>query len=100
MAQWAGLAQSKNLYNEAVGELVALGAAIAANCQPCFKHHHAKAQALGISEDDMTSAVNTAMAVKKMAERATLELADQMLSSADSKAQEAGCGCSSQSGCC
>jgi AhpD family alkylhydroperoxidase len=88
------------VYNEAVGELVALGAAIAANCQPCFKHHHAKAQALGVSEDDMTSAVNTAMAVKKMAERETLELADQMLSSADAKAHEGGCCCSSQSGCC
>jgi AhpD family alkylhydroperoxidase len=100
MAQWAGLASSKNVYNETVGELVALGAAIAANCQPCFKHHHAKALALGVSEDDMTSAVNTAMAVKKMAERETLELADQMLSSADAKAQEGGCCCSSQSGCC
>lgn len=97
MAQWAGVVQSKKLYNEAVGELVALGAAIAANCRPCLRHHHAKAQALGVSEDDMTSAVNTAMAVKKRAERETLELADQMLSGADSKAQEGGC-CSSQSG--
>lgn len=100
MARWVGLAQSKNMYNEAVGELVALGAAIAANCQPCFKHHHAKAQALGISEDDMTSAVNTATTVKKMAERETLELADRMLSGAASEAQGGGCGCSPQSGCC
>jgi AhpD family alkylhydroperoxidase len=101
MAQWAGLAPSKAVYNEAVGELVALGAAIAANCQPCFKYHHQKAQALGLSEDDMTSAVNTAMAVKKMAEQETLELADQMLSSVpEAKAQEGGCGCSSKSGCC
>lgn len=100
MSQWAGLASSKSVFNEAVRELVALGAAIAANCQPCFKHHHAKAQAVGVSEDDMTSAVNTAMAVKKMAERQTLELADQMLSGADAKAPEGGCCCSSQSGCC
>jgi AhpD family alkylhydroperoxidase len=100
MAQWAGLSASKNVYNEAVGELVALGAAIAANCQPCFKHHHEKALALGVSEDDMTSAVNMAMAVKKMAERETLELADQMLSGTDAKAQGGGCCCSSQSGCC
>jgi AhpD family alkylhydroperoxidase len=100
MAQWAGLASSKVVYNEAVGELVALGAAIAANCQPCFKHHHQKAQALGVSEDDMTSAVNTAMAVKNMAERETLELADHMLSKAESSAPEGGCCCSSTSGCC
>jgi arsenite methyltransferase len=99
LAQWAGLASSKNVYNDVVGELVALGAAIAANCQPCFKHHHQKAQALGVAADDMASAVNTALAVKKMAQRETLELADQMLSS-DPKGQE-GCCCSpSQSGCC
>jgi arsenite methyltransferase len=101
LAQWAGLAPSKTVYNEAVGELVALGAAIAANCQPCFKFHHRKAQALGVSEDDMTSAVNTAMAVKKMADRETLELADQVLSSVpEAKAHEGGCGCSTKSGCC
>jgi hypothetical protein len=47
----------------------------------------------------MTSPVNAAMAVKKMAERETLELADQMLSGADAKAQEGGCCCSPQSGC-
>jgi len=91
---------SENVCNEVVSELVALGAAIAANCQPCFKHHHAKAQALGISEDDMASAVNTAMAVKKMAERETLELADRMLSSADAQAQQGACCCASPSGCC
>jgi arsenite methyltransferase len=101
LAEWAGLALSKNLYSEAVNELVALGAAIAANCQPCFKYHHRRGQALGVSEDDMTRAVNTAMAVKKMAERETLELADQMLASVpEGKAQEGSCGCSSKSGCC
>ncbi|MHC1767364.1 MAG: arsenite efflux transporter metallochaperone ArsD [Verrucomicrobiia bacterium] len=101
LAAWSGLAPSKTVYNETVGELVALGAAIAANCQPCFKYHHERAQALGVSADDMTSAVNTAMTVKKMADRETLQLADQMLSSLpESKAQEGGCGCSSKSGCC
>jgi len=99
MAQWSGLNPSKTLYNEVIGELVALGAAIAANCQPCFKHHHQRAQELGVSEDDMASAVNTAMAVKKMAERETLQLADQMLSSA-SEGGEGSCCCSSKSGCC
>jgi AhpD family alkylhydroperoxidase len=101
MAQWSGLAPSKPVYSDAVGELVALGAAIAANCQPCFKYHHQKAHALGVSEDDMASAVNKAMAVKKMAERETLELADRMLTRvAETEAQGGGCGCSSKSGCC
>jgi AhpD family alkylhydroperoxidase len=99
MARWSGLNPPKTLYNEAIAELVALGAAIAANCQPCFKHHHQRAQALGVSEDDMASAVNTATTVKKMAERETLQLADQMLSAAPESAAGA-CGCSSKSGCC
>jgi SAM-dependent methyltransferase len=58
-----------------------------------------KAQALRVSEDDMTSTVNTAMAVKKMAERETLELADRMLSSPEAKVQQGGCCCSSKSDC-
>jgi AhpD family alkylhydroperoxidase len=101
MAAWVGLAQARSLFTKPVAQLVALGAAIAANCQPCFQYHHQQAQTLGVSEDDMTSAVNTAMAVKKMAERETLQLADRMLASPpEDAAPEGGCGCSSTSGCC
>ncbi len=88
----------KTLYSETVAELVALGAAIAANSQPGFKHHQQRARALGVAEDDMTQAVNTALAVKKMAEREILELADQMLASGpEAQAELCGCGCSSKS---
>ncbi|SPE59019.1 Arsenical resistance operon trans-acting repressor ArsD (modular protein) [Verrucomicrobia bacterium] len=101
LAHWAALIPSKKIYSDPVNELVAIGAAIVANSQPCFKHHHQRAQALGVSEDDMTSAVNTAMAVKRTADRETLQLADQMLASVPEKeAREGGCGCSSKSGCC
>jgi len=99
MVHWSGLNPYKTLYKEAIGELVALGASIAANSQLCFKHHHQRAQALGVSEDDMVSAVNTAMAVKKMADGETLQLADQILSSVPEGAESACC-CSSKSGCC
>jgi hypothetical protein len=47
----------------------------------------------------MASAVNTATTVKKMAERETLQLADQMLAAAPESAAGA-CACSSKSGCC
>jgi arsenite methyltransferase len=101
LAKWAGLAPSQDLYSEPVNELVALGAAIAANCQPCFKYHHQRALTLGVSEDDMTRAVNTALAVKKMAERETLQLADQILAGGpEAETPKGGCGCSSKSGCC
>ena len=51
------MAQSKccsnGLFSPAVAELVAIGAAIAANCEPCFKYHCAKAKKLGVSKDDI-----------------------------------------------
>ena len=43
-----------------VAELVAIGAAIAANCDPCFKLHFQQAKKLGISREDMMLAVKTA----------------------------------------
>lgn len=66
-------------YDPAVAELVALGAAIAANCEPCFKHHFDKARKLGVSLEDMTVAVNTALAVKKAPADSILRLADRFL---------------------
>ncbi len=48
----------------AVTELVAIGAAIACNCEPCFKFHFDKARKLGVSDEDMLSAVDTGLMVK------------------------------------
>jgi len=70
---------SKSGYSPEVAELVAIGAAIAANCEPCFKYHYDKARKLGVSFDDMAAAVNTAQAVKQAPARAILELADRFL---------------------
>jgi AhpD family alkylhydroperoxidase len=69
-----------SLYSPAVAELVAIGAAIAANCEPCFKHHYDKARKLGVPVDDMTAAVNTAHSVKQAPAQAILKLADRFLS--------------------
>ncbi len=77
--QCAGVAPS--LYSPAVAELVAVGAAIASNCEPCFKYHYDKARKLGVSLDDMTAAVNTAQAVKQAPAQAILKLADRFLHS-------------------
>lgn len=37
--------ESSSLYSAAVEELVAIGAAIACNCEPCFKYHFREALA-------------------------------------------------------
>jgi alkylhydroperoxidase/carboxymuconolactone decarboxylase family protein YurZ len=37
--------------------LIGLGAAVAANCAPCFNHYHAKAKELKLTTDDIKTAV-------------------------------------------
>jgi AhpD family alkylhydroperoxidase len=69
----------QSLYTDAVAELVAIGAAIAANCDPCFKFHFQQARKLGISREDMMRAVKTAQSVKETPAKAMLELAHQYL---------------------
>jgi len=72
-----------SLYTEAVAELVAIGASIAANCEPCFKAHYDRARKLGVSAADMTRAVETAQTVKDAPARAVLALADRYLRQPD-----------------
>ena len=69
----------QSLYTDAVAELVAIGAAIAANCEPCFKYHFQQARKLGISREDMMLAVKTAQSVKETPAKAMLQLAHRYL---------------------
>jgi len=70
---------ARSLYTDAVAELVAIGAAIAANCEPCFKYHFQQARKLGISREDMMLAVKTAQGVKETPANAMLQLAHRYL---------------------
>ncbi len=70
---------SASLFTPAVNELVALGAAIAANCEPCLKYHYRQAQLLGVSKADMASAVRTAAAVKDSPHESILRLANRLM---------------------
>lgn len=79
LADLVGLAVPKSLYTEAVAELVAIGAAIASNCEPCFKYHFDKARKLGVSKEDMALAVTTAKNVKESPARAIVGLAERYL---------------------
>lgn len=64
LAGFAGIQVPDTIYTDAVRELVALGAAVAANCEPCFRAHYDAARKLGVSKDDMRLAAETALAVK------------------------------------
>ncbi|MEX2528272.1 MAG: arsenite efflux transporter metallochaperone ArsD [Gemmatimonadota bacterium] len=68
-----------SLYTPQVAELVAIGAAIASNCEACFRFHFDQARKLGVSRDDMIRAVNTAQGVKNAPARAMMELAAKYL---------------------
>jgi AhpD family alkylhydroperoxidase len=67
------------LFTPQVAELVAIGAAIASNCEPCFKYHYDVARKLGVSADDMRRAVDLAQKVKDAPARAMIELAGRTL---------------------
>jgi len=80
LAAWAGVgAPEPSVFTEAVAELVAVGAAIASNCEPCFKFHYDKARTLGVSREDMLRAVRTAQTVKEAPAQAVLALAERYL---------------------
>jgi AhpD family alkylhydroperoxidase len=79
LAGWAGLELKPSLFTDAVRELVAIGAAIGSNCEPCFKHHYNEARKLGVSKEDMRLAVKMAKMVKDTPARSILELADKYL---------------------
>jgi AhpD family alkylhydroperoxidase len=86
------------IFDERVGELVALGAAIAANCEPCFRFHHRKAVTLGIARDDMIQAVNVALQVKEQPAQIMVRLAQKLLAPDEVRAGDC-CG-GNGSGCC
>ena len=44
--------------------MIALGAAIGANCIPCFDHLYAKAKELKLDDNDISTAIETAYKVK------------------------------------
>jgi AhpD family alkylhydroperoxidase len=65
--------------DEAMKELVAMGAAAAANCHPCMDHHLAKCDELGISRQEVAEAVKVGLMVNHGAERAIRRKARELL---------------------
>jgi AhpD family alkylhydroperoxidase len=72
------------LMTPAVTELAAISAAMASNCEPCFKFHYDKARKLGVSREDIRIAVSVGLSVKSAPHRRIVETADRYLASAES----------------
>jgi AhpD family alkylhydroperoxidase len=74
--------EADRLFSPAVKELVALGAALACNCEPCLRHHYREAKKLGIGDEDIRAALDMAAMVKQTPARNALQLAERLLGSA------------------
>lgn len=86
-------AAAPSIFTEQVAELVAIGAAIASNCEPCFKYHYDQARKLGVSDLDMRYAVDLAQKVKDTPARAMLNLAERYLGPATPETRAAASSC-------
>jgi AhpD family alkylhydroperoxidase len=94
LAGLAGDGAATGVLEPRVRELVAIGAAIAANCEPCLRHHFTAARELGVTREEMAEAVGVAQAVKDSPAQAILELADRYLKEQPAAAEAAcACGC-------
>ncbi|MDD2914831.1 MAG: arsenite efflux transporter metallochaperone ArsD [Gallionella sp.] len=84
LAEWLDIVAAPSLFTAQVAELVAIGAAIACNCEPCFKYHYDQARKLGVSNLDMRYAVDLAQKVKDTPARVMLDNAQRYLGPATS----------------
>lgn len=83
LASWSGVESSTEsavITQAVIAELAAIGAAIGANCEPCFKFHYAEARKLGLTKDDLVLAVRTAQTVKAVPATTVLDTAARLLS--------------------
>ena len=76
-------------------ELVAIGASLASNCIPCVTYHLAMARKVGLTELQISAAIELADKVRQMPAQAVLDAA-QNASLTQAPAQ--GCGCSAVTG--
>jgi AhpD family alkylhydroperoxidase len=89
--------ESSSLYTAAVEELVAIGAAIACNCQSCFTDHFREALKQGVPRGDVAMAVATARKVKEQMATQMQKLAGEQLAAAQEIGPPPGsCCCSRQ----
>lgn len=94
------MSQYPTLMNESVKALVAIGAAMASNCEPCFRSHYDTARNLGVSKEDMQAAVDVALAVKAAPHRKVVDTATRYLAQeASAQLESEPCACGT-SGCC
>ena len=76
---------------------IALGAAAAANCVPCFEHYFTKAERFGITTGDIEKAVDIAVKVRGGAHMAMKDSLHKILKKRESQSETC---CARASICC
>jgi AhpD family alkylhydroperoxidase len=89
LSSWTLDAAPSGALGAVTAELVAIGAAIGANCEPCFKYHYNEARRLGVGSETMAAAVRVAQTVKDTPARSILDLAAKLLGAEATAAQPA-----------
>ncbi|WP_128513657.1 MULTISPECIES: arsenite efflux transporter metallochaperone ArsD [Tabrizicola] len=79
LADWTGINAPKLEITEQVRELIALGAAIGASCEPCLKYHTKKAREVGLSEAQMREAIAVGRMVKEASAKNIHTLAEKLI---------------------
>ncbi|MGC8471501.1 MAG: arsenite efflux transporter metallochaperone ArsD [Acidimicrobiales bacterium] len=108
LAAWALGTDAAAGLDAATAELVAIGAAIGANCEPCLRYHYDQARRLGVAPGMMAEAVRVAQTVKDTPARSMSDLAAKLLGAEVTAAQPAVAGPSASTaavpatggGCC
>ena len=79
--------------SEKVKELVAVGASITANCQPCLRYHAEKALASGAESWEVTAAIEVGKQVRKGASAKMDQFSSSMkeTESVPADAKKSGC---------
>jgi AhpD family alkylhydroperoxidase len=75
--------------------LIAIGASVTANCQPCLNYHVGKAREAGADENEISAAIDVAKAVRKGAMNKMDEFASTIAVGKETAAValQNGCGC-------
>ena len=83
LAALVGIGAAPAEMTEETRELIAIGAAIGASCEPCLKFHYDKARKLGVSTAAMQEAVRVGEMVKNASTKNMLKLAERLIGRAD-----------------
>jgi len=73
--------------------LIAVGASVTANCQPCLQYHAAKAREAGAENEELAIAIAVAKAVRKGASAKMDDFAAGLATTASTPERGAGQGC-------